>query len=87
MAIIRKAQETTTEKLSLEINNGDFKALQAIKTKMNLADEEAVLRFALAVLTQSKTDTLYIDDDTGARVGLQPSDSLRKKSDDKQPTN
>jgi len=78
MAIIRKHDESNDEKLTLEINNGDYKALKAAREKFGLADEEAVLRYALAVLTQSVSDTIYIEDGTGARVGLQPSESLRK---------
>lgn len=78
MAIIRKPSESNDEKLGLEINNGDFKALKAAKDKFKLADEEAVLRYALAVLTQSASDTIYIEDADGTRVGLQPSDSLRR---------
>jgi len=81
MAIVRKPDESDDEKLGLEINNGDYQALKAIKEKFNFNDEEAVLRFALAVLKQSQSDTLYIDDETGTRVGLQPSDSLRSKTD------
>lgn len=78
MAVVRKVDNTDDTKIDLEINNGDYQALRAAKEKFNLADEEAVLRYALAVLTQSKTDTLYIDDGTGTKVGLQPSDSLRR---------
>jgi len=81
MAIVRKPDESDDEKLGLEINNGDYQALKAIKEKFNFNDEEAVLRFALAVLKQSQSDTLYIDDETGTRVGLQPADSLRSKTD------
>jgi hypothetical protein len=84
MAIVRKPEETDDTKLGLEINNGDFQALQKIKDKFKLADEEAVLRYALAVLTQSSSDTLYIDDGTGAKVGLQPSASLRRVNPDDQ---
>jgi len=79
MAIIRKPDESNEEKLGLEINNGDYKALKAAREKFGLADEEAVLRYALAVLTQSVGNTIYIEDGTGARVGLQPSESLRKE--------
>jgi hypothetical protein len=81
MAIVRKPDQSDDEKLGLEINNGDYKALKAAREKFGLADEEAVLRYALAVLTQSASDTIYIEDATGARIGLQPSDSLRKRDD------
>lgn len=79
MAIVRKPDESDDEKLTLEINNGDYIALKAVRDKFCLADEEAVLRYALAVLTQSSGDTIYIEDATGSKVGLQPSDSLRKE--------
>jgi len=82
MAILRKPDQSDNEKLTLEINNGDYKALKAIRDKLNLADEEAVLRYALAVLTQATTDTIYIDDGTGTKVGLQPSESLKKDVND-----
>jgi hypothetical protein len=86
MAIVRKPEESDDEKLGLEINNGDYIALKAAKDKFNLVDEQAVLRFALAVLSQSTTDTLYIDDGSGAKVGLQPSDSLRRPVADESAT-
>lgn len=82
MAIVKKPDESDDEKLSLEINNGDYTALKLIRDKFNLADEQAVLRYALAVLTQSTTDTIYIDDGSGTKVGLQPSDSLRRPAVD-----
>jgi hypothetical protein len=85
MAINRKQSESDDSKLTLEINNGDYLALKAITEKLNVQDEEAVLRFALAVLSQSNNNTVYIDDINGARIGLQPSDSLKKGSSDGAP--
>lgn len=82
MAIIRKPDQSDIEKLGLEINNGDYKALKAIKDKFNFVDEEAALRFALAVLTQTSGDTVYIEDPSGDKVGLRPSNSLRKPKQD-----
>jgi hypothetical protein len=82
MAIVRKANESDNEKLSLEINNGDYKALKTIRDKFDFADEEAVLRYALAVLTKSETDTLYVDDGTGNKTGLTPSSSLKKVNEE-----
>ncbi len=78
MAIVRKSDESDGDKLGLEINNGDYKALKTIKEKFNFVDEEAALRFALAVLAQTHGDTVYIEDESGSKVGLQPSDSLRR---------
>jgi hypothetical protein len=80
MAIVRKPDETDETKLGLEINNGDFQALKQIKEKFSLMDEEAVLRYALAVLSQSVGDTLYIEDGTGNKVGLKPSASLLRRN-------
>jgi hypothetical protein len=82
MAISRKPDQSDDEKLGLEINNGDYRALKVIKDKFGFRDEEAALRFALAVLTQTNGDTVYIEDESGNKVGLQPSDSLRRPSED-----
>jgi hypothetical protein len=84
MAIVRNNDLSDEFKLGLEINNGDYKALRRIKEKFDFVDEEAALRFALAVLSQTSGDTVYIEDASGSKVGLQPSASLRKpKENDK----
>lgn len=82
MAIVRKPDASDDQKLGLEINNGDYQALKKIKDKFNFVDEEAALRFALAVLSQTAGDTVYIEDSAGSKVGLQPSDSLRRPQKD-----
>jgi hypothetical protein len=78
MAIVRNPEASDDEHINLTINNGDYQALRTITAKFNFRDEEAALRFALALLTQNKSDTFYIEDESGSKVGLQPSDSLRR---------
>jgi hypothetical protein len=80
--IKRQIQDTNDEQLSLVIDNGDFQALKAITKKFAFVNEEAVLRYALAVLTKSSKDTLYVDDGTGKKVALEPSDSLKTGTND-----
>ncbi len=87
MAINRRADLTTDQQLTLDITNGDLTALQTIKDRFNLNDEEAVLRFALAVMSQASNDTIYIEDDTGTKVGLHPSQSLRRDNQNDHPAN
>ena len=84
MAITRRADQSNNDQLNLDINNGDLAALRAVQSKFNLASEEAVLRFALAVFVQAKNDTIYIEDLTGTKTGLQPSDQLRRINQDGQ---
>lgn len=78
MAIVRQTNQANDDQLALTINNGDLAALRAIRDRFNLRDEEAVLRFALAILTKSAGETIYVEDETGTKVGLSPSDILKR---------
>lgn len=64
----------------LNIDNGDLKALQEVKEKWGFESESHALRFALAVMYQSKNNVVYIDRD-GAKVGLKPGEDLLKKKE------
>ncbi len=82
MAIVRQPDQTNDDQLNVNINNGDLAALQAIKDRFGLRDEEAVLRFALAILTKSTSPTIYVEDENGVKVGLSPSEALRRENQD-----
>ena len=75
---IDKVQETA-DKLSIDINNGDLKALAEIKEKWKFKDKESALRFALAVLTLSGNGNLSIRKADGTSKLLQPGDELLEK--------
>jgi hypothetical protein len=74
------------ESVDLTINNGDLLALRQIYKDWGFKDEESVLRYALAVLTKATNCTLYYLDDLGEKVGLQPSDAVKKPADQSAPT-
>ena len=82
MAIVRQTDQPSDDQLSLSINNGDLAALRAIRDRFDLRDEEAVLRFALAILTKSVGNTIYVEDESGTKVGLSPSNALRRETQD-----
>lgn len=77
MAIVRTSKTATD--LSLNINNGDFEALQKAVERLGFKDEESMLRFLLAVLSKSATRSLIITDQNGSKIPLTPSDSLLKE--------
>ena len=77
MAILRSAEPTENE-LDLVVNNGDLRALRAIRERWGFKDEESVLRFALAVLSKTKQQVLYYQNEEGEKVGVEPSDSIRE---------
>jgi hypothetical protein len=81
MAILKKGSpDSVTEEF--EINNGDLKALQEIAREWGFRDEVSVLRFALAVLKQAPTHSVYVENEEGEKVGLQPADHLRQPQPD-----
>ena len=77
MAIIKKGEERENG-LDLEINNGDLKVLREIYEQWGFKDEESVLRFALAVLSKTRNQVLYYENEQGEKVGIQPSDAVKK---------
>jgi len=82
MAIIRSANQPNPEQqLNLDINNGDLVALKDAAQKLGFKDEESLLRFALAVLTQSATRAVTIVGKDGKSVSLTPSASLLKSAE------
>ena len=87
MAIIRKDRGEEVDKAIFEFNNGDLQALKEIHEQWDFLNLESALRFALAVLKQTKTETVYIIDDSGAKIGLKPSISLKKEKNATTETN
>ena len=81
MAIVKKSEQTDENKAIFEVNNGDLNALKEISDQWGFANPESALRFALAVLKQAKNETVYVEDNSGAKIGLKPSDSLKKSND------
>ncbi len=73
---IKKIDESA-ENLRIEINNGDFNALNEIIKKWKFKDKESALRFAIAILSVTENGTLCKEDkSTGARGLLQPTEGL-----------
>ncbi len=54
-----RATSTETE-LTLVLDNGDRRAFDEIQEKLNLKDEQSVLRFAMGVLLNAQDDTISI---------------------------
>lgn len=75
MAIIRKQVEPEGG-LPLVFNNGDLEALQKAVERLGFKDEVSLLRYALAVISQSATRTLTVIDQDGKSVALNPSGAL-----------
>lgn len=59
----------------LNLNNGDLQAVEEAKTKWNFKKPEDVLRYALAVIAQSDSSTIYIVKN-GERISLAPGKDL-----------
>lgn len=75
MAITR-SENSQENALELVFNNGDLEALDNAVKRLGFKDQVSLLRYALAVLSQSATRTLTVIDTTGKSVPLNPSDSL-----------
>ncbi len=69
-------QNPNPTELSLTFNNGDFMALRDTARRLGFTSEEAMIRFALAVLSQSATTSLTIINMNGAKISLNPSEGL-----------
>lgn len=84
MAINRGA--STNEQLNLVINNGELQALRDNTNRLGFASEENMLRFMLAVLSQSATRSVVITDRSGSKISLNPSDDLLRSTPPPVPT-
>jgi hypothetical protein len=84
MAILRSGEPTDNE-LDLVVNNGDLRALRAIREAWGFKDEESVLRFALAVLSKTNQHVLYYQNEQGEKVGVQPADAVRQPKVESEP--
>jgi hypothetical protein len=80
MAIIRKPIEEPEGGLPLVFNNGDLEALKSAVDRLGFKDEESLLRYVLAVMSQSATRTLTVIDKNGKSIALNPADSILKPS-------
>lgn len=82
MAIKKDDTKSNDTQVNLTIDNGDFQALNKIYKEWKFKDIEGVLRFALAIMTKAKNGTVYVEDETGNKVALEPAESLRKAGED-----
>ena len=64
------------EPLLLYINNGDQKSLKEVVDRLKFKDEESLLRFLIAVISQSATTSLTITDKNAKVTALSPNPSL-----------
>ena len=62
--------------LTLVLDNGDRKAFNEIQEKLNLKDEQSVLRFAMGVLLNAQDGTISIIHGNGLNVNP-PADFLK----------
>ena len=63
----------------IKLDKGDLDALKDIMDQYNFVDQQALLRYALAVLLYSDDNKLYVRRD-GDMLSLSASDQLIKKS-------
>lgn len=71
-----KRLEGTPDKFSIEINNGDFQALNEIEKDWQFKDKESALRFAIAVLKVTKPGKLYQEGTDGSKKSIIPTENL-----------
>lgn len=80
MAVVTKVDNP--EKLELEVNNGDLKALNEIIETWDFKDKESALRFAIAVMKITKPGRLFQEENNGTKSALLPTEILMKKDQD-----
>jgi hypothetical protein len=73
---ITKISENEDDKLTVNINNGDLRALDEIKQLWGFKDQASVLRFALAALKITHDGDLYAIQKDGTKRLLKPIDEL-----------
>ena len=82
MALRKVTKEQVSEEdlkgLLFNLDNGDLTAIQEVVKKWKFKDEESALRFALAVMRQSKDNILFIESEEG-KIGLTPKEDLLKQ--------
>ena len=81
MAIQEQSDNTDSQdpKVILTISNGDLKALKSVVDDWQFKDNASVLKFALAVLSQALNKTVFIDNGGGGKIGLKPTEALKKE--------
>lgn len=82
MAIIKKSEDNVNGSRTVEINNGDLKALADIINRWEFKDVESALRYAIAVLTIAQDKKLFYEKDDGEKVTIEPADSLKREQPD-----
>lgn len=84
MAIVRNPVDQSFEdKIILEFNNGDFKALNEIVTSWGFKDIESAIRFGIAALVKASEKKEFGITEKGKPTTISPADSLLKE---KEPT-
>ena len=78
MAIVTIDDLSTEEKITLEINNGDFEALKNILKKYRFRDYESLIRFAFVALLRSEDNIIQVTEN-GQKIGLRPNEALLNK--------
>jgi hypothetical protein len=78
MAITRTAPSEGEEPGSAKfvLNNGDLKSLEGTRERLGFLDDASLLRFLIAVASQSATRSLTITDKDGKVTSLNPAPSL-----------
>jgi hypothetical protein len=71
---------STEDNVTLHISNGDLKAFKEIIKKWQFKDYESVLKYTLAVLSQAEGNSVFIEDGSGTKIGLQPTAALKKET-------
>lgn len=69
------------EAVSIEIANGDLKALRWIAQSYRLADVSDVIAFAIGILDKAHGQPVAVVDEDGHYIKYKPADSLRRSDD------
>jgi hypothetical protein len=76
MAMTKLSENKKKGTRTVEISNGDLKALNEIVEKWGFKDVESALRFGVAVMTLSEDSKLYYDN-KGEKVMVRPTELLK----------
>lgn len=67
--------------VSIEIANGDLKALRGIAHSYRLNDVSDVIAFAIGILDKAHGQPVAVVDEDGHYIKYKPADSLRRDDD------
>jgi hypothetical protein len=62
--------------LTIQLDNGDYKVLNEIVSEWGFKDRENALRFALAILSETRNGTLCKKEDDKTHTILVPTDEI-----------